>query len=628
MYISMKIPEEKKITVPDNLDLAWHAKLAINGLMGTIDPKVYYEPYFLTYYQARPAYFLHWSSMPSGVQPKYLEALALMKCITGASEIQNEDGFIQSFMENIKEDGLMYDRALPDRPWNVGVGYGRKDWNEDYANVAGNGRLINGMWYYYQLTGDEVWKRAMQRTAEKINEIAVRKNDYAYFPDSKCGNDFSWVKNGWPHTNEPGGPQEGNEGSTVFYQTLPIRGLMKWYQVSGDERMLDLSVRLARFGMKKKFYGAGNELDPDVGAERAHTWGHIHGNMAAFRGILDYAIIAGDIKALEFVNDGYQFYRHHLSPQLGSSLGYESCCVGDWPALGIALSDAGVGDYWDDVDYAIRNAATQAQCMDAEAYYKMGQKFAERPKDSRIGAPTDMRFTRSIAVKPIPGLEDTDDVIERSMGAMCNALRGGMYQLPNQMACCTGNGIQGFYYGWEAAIRHNNGVSTVNLFYTRFSPWMDLISYLPYEGKILIKNKTTKNINVRIPGWIRLCDVCVKMNGNVVVPDIAGRYMRISNLTGNEQIEFTFPQPRRTLEITMPDYNHRPHGLGRARVSVNLVGSTIIGFKESGEEDSMGTEPTQIKLYEYPLFYKKYRRGEYAEKETNYYVPPKAIKWY
>ena len=627
MYISMKLPDRQKITVPDNLDLAWHAKLSINGLMGTLDPKVYYEPYFLTYYQARPAYFLHWSSMPSGVQPKYLEAMALMKCIAGASGIQHEEGFIKSILENVEEDGLLYDRALPERPWNVGVGYGAKGRNFDYANVAGNGRLINGMWYYYQLTGDEAWKKAMKRTAEKIYEIAVIKNNYAYYPDSKCGNDFSWIKEGWPHTDEPMGPNEGNEAATVFYQALPIRGLMKWYQVSGDERMLDLSKRLAAFGMQKKFYGAGNELDPVFGAERAHTWGHFHGNMAAFRGILDYAVISGDAQALEFVNDGYQWLRHHLSPQLGASDGYEGCCVGDWPALGIALSDAGMGDYWDDVDYEIRNATVSAQCMDAEAYFRMGEKFAERPKDAKWGAPGDFRFLRSIALDDMPGLEDVEDVVERSIGAMSNYLSGGMYQSPNQMACCTGNGIQGFYYGWEAAIRHNAGTSTVNLFYTRFSQWMDLISYLPYEGKVVIQNKSTKNLNVRIPGWALMGNVRVKVNNNAVTPDCAGRYIRLGGLSGNERIEITFPQPKRSLEISIPNYNARPWW-GRGVVTVNLVGSTITGFKESGEENSQGAEPVLVKLYEYPGYYKKYRSGEFAEKAANYYVPERIIKWY
>ena len=625
--ISMKLPDVKNITVPDNLDLAWHAKLAINGLMGTLDPKVHYEPYFLTYYQARPAYFLHWSTMPSGVQPKYLEALALMKCMTGVTDIQHEEGFIKSFLDNVEEDGLLYDRALPERPWNVGVGYGAKDRNFDYANVAGNGRLINGMWYYHQLTGDDIWKTAMRRAAEKINAIAVRKNDYAYFPDSKCGNDFSWVKTGWPHTNEPLGPQEGNEGTTVFYQTLPIRGLMKWYMLGGDERMLDLSKRLATFGMMKKFYGAGNELDPRVGAERAHTWGHMHGNMAAFRGIMDYAAVTGDARALEFVNDGYQWLRHHLSPHLGANDGYECCCVGDWPALGIALSDAGMGDYWDDVDHAVRNATAPSQCMDAAAYYKIGEPFAERPKDAKWGVQWDFRFARHIALDTIPGLEDVEDVVERSIGALCNNMRGGMWQSPNQMACCTANGVQGFYYGWEAAIRHNAGTSTVNLFYTRFSPWMDLISHLPYEGRVVILNKTSTNLNIRVPGWVRMQDARVTLNGRDVAPDRAGRYLRLGGLTGGERVELTFPQPRRSLEITLPNYNARPWWC-RGTLTLNMVGSTIIGFKDSGEADSQGVEPVLVKLYDHPGYYKKFRNGEYAEKAAPHYVPEKIIQWY
>ena len=189
--LSMKLPESKKVSVPDNLDLAERAKLGINGLMGTCDWDLDYEPYFLAYFGAKPAYFLHWGSQVSGVQPKYLEAMALLKCMSGAENIEHEQAFIDSILRNIEEDGFMYDRKSPRRPWNVGVGYGVKSWDDDYANVAGNGRLINGMWYMYQLTGDDLWKNAMKRCAEKLHDIAVIKDDYAYYPDSKCGNDFS-----------------------------------------------------------------------------------------------------------------------------------------------------------------------------------------------------------------------------------------------------------------------------------------------------------------------------------------------------------------------------------------------------------------------------------------------------
>ena len=60
-----------------------------------------------------------------------------------------------------------------------------KGWNEDYANMAGNGRLITGLTYYYQMTGDDVWKQRAQRAAERMLELAVVKDDRALLPE--CG---------------------------------------------------------------------------------------------------------------------------------------------------------------------------------------------------------------------------------------------------------------------------------------------------------------------------------------------------------------------------------------------------------------------------------------------------------
>ena len=621
MRISMKTPGGPAATVPDNLDLSWHAKLAINGLMGTLDPNVNHEPYSRAFFQARPAYFFH-EGMPSAIQPKYLEALALMKCMTGATDIQHEEGFIQSILGNLGEDGLLYDRALPARLWNK--------WSENQANVAGNGRLANAFWYWWQLTGDDTWKRAMQRCAERLCGIAVRANDVAFYPETWFVKNASPDNVAWPHTNEPAGSQEGNQGWTLFNQCQPIRGLMKWHQESGDERMLELSQRLAVLATQAKFYGANNEDDPVIGAEKAHTWGQLHFSLAAFRGLLDYAAVAGDARVLEFVNNGYQWIRHRMAPQLGTSHGIESSCLGDWTALAIALSDAGMGDYWDDADHAIRNAATQAQCLDPAALLNMGRHFPERPKDSRWGPHEDWRFSWPVA-NPIPaGQEDVDDVVARSVGAMCSGLRSGTWQAPSLVAAGTANGVQAFYYGWEAAIRHSNGASTVNLLYTRFSPWMDLISHLPYEGKVVIRNKATKTLGVRIPGWVRLRDVRVRINNLNVESSLlnVGRYLTLAGLSGNEVIEVTFPQPRHSLKINIPDYNYRPTSFWRSAVDVNMVGSTVIGFKETNEESSVGAVPTTIKLFDHPGYYKHLRAGTFAEKQVAAHAPERIIKWY
>src|SRR5690348_6458966 len=114
------------VSVPASLDLVERARLGINGLTGTLDPAVDYEPYFLTFYAARPAYMVHWSSMVSGVLPKYVGALALLRCMSGCDDHRDiEASLINSVLGNIAEDGLIYDRVDVRRPWNVGVGYGR-----------------------------------------------------------------------------------------------------------------------------------------------------------------------------------------------------------------------------------------------------------------------------------------------------------------------------------------------------------------------------------------------------------------------------------------------------------------------------------------------------------------------
>ena len=67
---------------------------------------------------------------------------------------------------------------------------------------------------------------------------------------------------------------------------------------------------------------------------------------------------------------------------------------------------------------------------------------------------------------------------------------------------CSANGSIGLYYAWESITRFRNGVATVNLFLNRASSWMDVNSYLPYEGKVDLHNKEAWMALVRIPNWV------------------------------------------------------------------------------------------------------------------------------
>lgn len=614
----------QKAIVPDSLDLVERAKMGINGLMGSVDPEIDYEPYFLVFFAARPAYMLHWSSMVSGVLPKYLEAMALLRHMSGSTQYKDvEEGMLQAVFQNTAEDGLIYDRVDPRRPWNVGIGYGKKSWNEDYANLAGNGRLVVGFAYYAQLTGDETWKRRMQRAAERIVELTITKDDYAYYPNVGCGNDFSYPRHsGWIHTEEPQGPQEGGEGATTFYQALPIRGLVRWYQYSGDERMLDISRRLARFVMKPKFYGGAVELDPAYGAQRGHFWGHFHGNLAALRGLLEYALVADDYAVKEFVRDGYEWARHNTCMRLGLSAGTEGCTIADMVALGIQLSDAGLGDYWDDVDHVVRNALCEAQAIDPDLLRRIGEASPERPKDSPWGAAYDSRFEQGIQRRSFPGQECTDNVIPRAIGGFSSWLMEARYQRPSLMACCTANGNQGFYYAWEAIVRCQNGAATVNLLLNRFSPWLDVASYLPYEGKVVIKNKTAHRISVRVPAWVKRGQLRWRLNDAPASPAWTGPYAVFDGLSPQATLTMEFPLERERVTLTLPNLNARPYR-GAPTVTCTFKGSTCIGL-EKPEEDVYGREPVW-----YPLFHRpQFQMDKAPLKEVDYYVVEKPIRWY
>jgi len=353
--------------VPDTLDLVERAKLGLNALIGTIDTEHGYEPFMHSVFTA-PPYMMHISSMMSGVLPKYLEALPLVRAMTGSTfGWDTEQNLLEVIYQNTSHDGLIYD-CQEGRPWNVGVGYGDADWKEDYANIAGNGRWVCAADFYRQATGDGEWEKRLERAAVRICELTVEKDDYAYYPNLGCGNDFSYPKHsGWTHTDEPATGTEGCEGATTFYQSLPIRGMVKLYNLNGDKKILDICKKITAFVMRPRFWGGHKEYNETFGAKRGHWWNHPHATLGGQRGLLEYAIAAEDFEVLEFVHDSYQWYRQNSCVPLGLMTNvYEGCTNADLVALGIQLSDSGIGDYWDDVDRVVRNTLCETQFTEAD----------------------------------------------------------------------------------------------------------------------------------------------------------------------------------------------------------------------------------------------------------------------
>jgi hypothetical protein len=619
--------------VPDTLDLADHGRLAINGMLGSLNPQLDYESTFLNILDVHPAYMLHWSSMVSGVMPKYVEALPMLRSMSGSEQDRDlEAGFFDSVLRNTAGDGLIYDQALPGRPWNVGVFYGKPDWNEDYANMAGNGRLLSGLIFCHQASGDPLWLERARRTAERMLELAVVEGNLAWYPNPGCGNDFSYPRrSGWTTRLPPQSANEGFEGGAMFYQLQPLRGFIRYYNATGDERFLDLARRFARLGMQEKFWAGAGDMAPLASAERGHFRLHFHASMAGVRGILDYALAANDYAAREWAHNAYLYARQVGIQRLGlfptNTWGTEGCSIADMIGMAIALSDGGMGDYWDDVEMYVRNGLVSAQATDLDELRRVSEEGLERPPCAAWGGVYDLRFNPQNNRGCLPGQEIHERVLERTLGAF-GFLIGARFLTPMMMHCCTANGSQGLYYAWEGIVRREGAGAVVNLWLNRRTPWLDVWSHLPHEGRLELRNKTLGRLEVRQPAWTQRSQVRCQVDGNPVDPDWRGNRLVLEGLRGGEQITIQAPLNTETARLTLVGIAD-PHS-AQERYEIEFKGHTALGVKlvvpPSAKEDAW---PGQGERTWYRLFRREALRSPQAplKPAPDYVHPEKLVHW-
>jgi len=588
---------------PHTLDLSDRAGIALNGLAGTLDPQDLYEIYLRATYFANPPFMFHETTGLPTNNPKYAESFPMMRVISGSKQfVDIEKGMMDAMLSLIAEDGLYYSPALSSRPWHEGAGhkYPGPPSNEDFANVYGNSRALLAFMAWMQYEPKGVWEEKAAGVARGLTRIAIRKEDYAYYPDSRIGEAFSYPKRGWPNTDEPMVEGVGAEGSMFMYHCGPLRALTRWYRFTGDKQALETAARLARFVTKKRFWGAKGVPDDITSADRAYFTGHMHGHTAMLYALVEYAAATGDSELLNFVRDGYEFARHHGIPRLGAWLNdqpdVEVCTISDMIATAIKLTEAGMGDYYEDVDQAVRNQLVESQLLRADLLREISQAGPRH------------------VVRPPQ--ETSDRVIERSLGLLAPMPVGG-YKEPYAINCCMGNGTQALYYAWSKIIEPRGEAVQVNLLLNRVSPWMDVDSYLPYEGKVILHNRTAKTAYVRLPHFVDQRNVKVSAQRSPLTPYWVNRYLVLSGIKPEEEIQITFPIREDTATYTL--YENLVMGNPRRterQYACRFRGNTLVDISP------------RVSLPGYPIYLRDQYRQDKAPLETKpRYVSSRMIVW-
>jgi len=596
---------------PDTLDLAERARVGINALTGIIVPDEGYQPQQgVRFYRNPPVMsgqagdyvFLKGNEMWG----KHVEALLEMRLMSGSAQNSDlDEKTIEGMVSCIEDDNLFYSYTKKVRGTELAEA-------EDFADLDSSARAMLALMAKHQLDGNDVWLDWCARLAKGLRDVAVFVDDYAYYPDGHVGGAIGRPRSGWENIREPLGASLHDTNSWYdsasivhFTYGTVVRALCLWHEMSGDQDSLDLASKLASFVLKPRMWQPEAEPKAIVSSQHGHFEGHMHATLWGFWGLLEYARVTNNEHIKAFVRDGYEYMRSFGIARIG--LFGEGCTVGDMTNLAIKLTEAGVGDYWEDVDQYVRNHLTAIQLLDIDPLERIAEESGNQE---------------------VMSWEDSGGVLEKTIGSLCDDATHPTVATPGRMLCCAYNGLIAYYHAWRSIVQHSDDVAKINLLLNRASPWLDIDSYLPYEGKVVITNKTSRKISVRLPRWVDKTTVRVSVRGKQIQPWWLGRYAMLDDVATGDVVTIEFPMVESTATyamgwegVVMPGWTEwslprnwqGPEEL--TQFKCDFKGNTLVEI--SPREEGPG----------YPLYLRDHLKGERAPMKTvERYVSPKLVR--
>ena len=616
-YITSEIPdfevppyegERYEAAVPDTLELVERAGLALHNLTEATDPLADYEPYYIIGLRDDPPVLIH-NSWHGATLANFMESVPLTRIMTGSEKNSEVDRrWMEITLKMQGPDGLIYTpkRGRPWSDWEITTQFDDSDYRmhgDQLVSAMGNGPTLRTMSLFAIRDGAPVWREATRRLVDGLTELAVDAGDFAYFWPTVQG-----TNKGLPPDGKVPTPWANVEGSRVPH------GLVYAYRLLGYEPALTLAGKVINYE-RRSFYGEDGTFYSTPGNPlMAHFHAHSQGLLAMF----EYAHTAEDEELMGFVVRSFEWARDsgaNLKQQGwdewtktpgGSLIGYfpehlnshrthgsEICEVSDMIALALKLSEAGIGDYWDDADRWIRNMLVEGQLTSIDWVHDL-------PHDDLIkqdpGIPP--------AINPYV---NTDRAAERSLGAFAGWPVANDWAIRDQygtMQCCTVTGAQALYWTWERVMRHRDGKLRVNLLFNKASPWADLDSHIPYEGRVDVRAKEAVDLELRIPEWVTPGETRCQVNGEERRLGWDGRYAQVGQLKPSDTATLTFPISERTDVIHI---EKQPYTLVRK-------GNEVVSIDPPGRY--------------YPLYQRDHYRQEIARmRKVERFIPKQQVDW-
>jgi DUF1680 family protein len=129
---------------------------------------------------------------------------------------------------------------------------------------------------------------------------------------------------------------------------------------------------------------------------------------------------------------------------------------------------------------------------------------------------------------------------------------------------------------------------------------MDVSSYLPYEGKVVLTNKQARRAAVRIPRWVDRAVIQARVNGKSATTSWIGNYLVVDGLRPKDIIVLDFPIVERTAKYTMAfDRTYAFQFKGNTVVDVSPRDTNPTGYPVYLRDHFQQTSAPMIKANQY-----------------------------
>jgi ribosomal protein L31 len=522
----------EKRRLPDTLTLEDRAGIAMNAIVGMADEDFNHVPFFAANLMKEPANLTHGDWDYGSSHGRMVDAMVLARHMSGETfGADIEEKYRSNLLSFFKEDGLSYRQTNPNHNW------------EPNANFIDQRAVILSLTSWFMATGDPKVKEAADKHVAALKRVAIKERDVWYYPASE------YKEGGWPSTN------------AILLRLAPdpaafcgrlVMPLLKYHELTGNQDAFELCQFFTQLIVQRS--GVFN-LDGSFNDSLAYRSGHFHTRLGTLDALARFGVYSGDAALISYVEKSFAWATTQCTA-FGWTPGdlkeqayeHETCSLVDLIATGITLAKSGYTKYWGTVERYIRNHLIESQLLDMDWVKEtddLSKEITGKITFRNIGQRTRGAFA---------GYSAPND--------FCCDVNHGRGHTNDLQICCLGSGTRGLFMSWSNTITEKNGAISVNFLLNRGSIWLDVDSYLPHEGKLVLHiHRDLPRLQVRIPEWAGFAKVTYNRElngekrtgrGNEPSTWVNEHFLLLGAAKAGEKITIEFPlSHRKTIETAI-----------------------------------------------------------------------------